>query len=69
MAPHHTESSTATGVVLTVQQVEELLTANNINTGGKFKRLTRLLYTRVDSWSETGYIVTFVLGSNRQIPD
>jgi len=46
VAPHHTESSTATGVVLTVQQVEELLTANNINTGGKFKRLTfRLLYT------------------------
>jgi hypothetical protein len=34
VAPHHTESSIATGVVSTVQQVEELLTANNTNTGG-----------------------------------
>jgi hypothetical protein len=40
VAPHHIESSTATGVVLTVQQVEELLAANNINTGGEIQEVS-----------------------------
>jgi hypothetical protein len=47
VAPHHTGSSTVTGVVLTVQQIEELLTTNNINTAEIFKMFTfRQLYIR-----------------------